>query len=168
MEHLRREGVGLDPWVADMILKYPEALRWADLSYENAMNDLDSFNGDVKAALEAYIDGGVQANFKEPDTRTPEQPGAGACFIAPTYRCQSSKDLTEIREWRSVIREAHTFFTANNMLEAHDALVNRAINHIGDLWPKSRVSAVMNAMQRLDLMDQLDELIVPRGRIWPQ
>lgn len=134
MEHLRREGVGLDPWVADMILKYPEALRWADLSYENAMNDLDSFNGDVKAALEAYIDGGVQANFKEPDTRTPEQIQEQELVSSLQHIvANSSKDLTEIREWRSVIREAHTFFTANNMLEAHDALVNQAINHIGDL-----------------------------------
>ena len=134
MEHLRREGVGLDPWVADMILKYPEALRWADLSYENAMNDLDSFNGDVKAALEAYIDGGVQDNFKEPDTRTPEQIQEQELVSSLQHIvANSSKDLTEIREWRSVIREAHTFFTANNMLEAHDALVNQAINHIGDL-----------------------------------
>jgi hypothetical protein len=111
MEHLRREGVGLDPWVADMILKYPEALRWADLSYENAMNDLDSFNGDVKAALEAYIDGGVQANFKEPDTRTPEQIQEQELVSSLQHIvATSSKDLTEIREWRSVIREAHTFY----------------------------------------------------------
>lgn len=137
MEFMRREGVGLNPWVADMILKYPEALRWAELSHENAMNDLDSFDGDVKAALEAYIDGGVEANFKEPDTRTPAQIQEQE-HLATLQGLVSaeSTDLQEIRQWRSFIRDAHTFFAANDTLETHEPLVNQAIDHIGDLMAK--------------------------------
>lgn len=130
METMRREGVGLNPWVHDMILKYPEALKYAELGAENAYNDLDSFGGDVKAALEAYVDGSVEGNFKEP------KPEVSATQVEIETLQEIMRDTTpelaQLREYRRLIRDAHATFEAEGTLSENQDLLNAAINHVAD------------------------------------
>ncbi|MEB2478213.1 hypothetical protein QMM96_22545 [Citrobacter freundii] len=133
MEFMRRDGVGLDPHVYDMIMKYPEALRLAELSTENAYNDPDWIDGDKannKRLLEAYVDGAV-GDFKEPDNRTQEEKDVEQA-IATLQEIQKdpSAEMGQMREDRQFIRDAVATLKAAGKYDENEALVNATIDYV--------------------------------------
>ncbi|HAT3959731.1 TPA: hypothetical protein I9Y37_001869 [Citrobacter freundii] len=133
MEFMRRDGVGLDPHVYDMIMKYPDALNLAELATENAYNDPDWIEGDKannKRLLEAYVDGAV-GDFKEPDNRTQEEKDVEQA-IATLQEIQKdpSAEMGQMREDRQLIRDAVATLKAAGKYDENEALVNATIDYV--------------------------------------